>query len=222
MKAERPRKLPRSPFMGRIMLWLTTARRSADGLWLGAYSDGNAEAVLVRVEAALSLIKTQERPRYDRLCRDLDRIWVRDLDSSAAHFDPALRACVLDERFVLDGDTDATILAATIVHEATHARLWHYGFGYEEACRHRVETICLRRELAFARRLPDGQPARERAEAALALPPSYFTDAAFRERALEGVIQTLQELKPRWLARLFLAMIEAGRRRAERRRQAQE
>jgi hypothetical protein len=199
------------------MLWLSAARRSIDGLWVGTYSDENAEAALQRVAEALRLIQTYDRPRYNRLRRDLDRIWVRELTGSVASFNPTLRACQLDERFVLTEATDATILAATIVHEATHARLWNCGIGYEEEVRHRVEAICIRRELAFAGKVPDGRCARERAEAALAIPPSYFTDAAFRDREVERAVQTFQDLEPRWLGRLMLAMINAGPRRAERR-----
>ena len=63
--------------------------------------------------------------------------------------------CVIDERFVVDEGTTPEMIASVIVHEATHARLFRMGIGYEEGRRARVEQVCLRRELAFAAKLPD-------------------------------------------------------------------
>jgi hypothetical protein len=214
-------QLRRPSLAKRLLLWLSPAR-CIDGLWVGSLFQENAEASLQRVEAALRLIETCDRPRYDRLRRDLDRIWVCLLTIGAAQFDPALRACLLDERFLLDEATDAAIVAAVIVHEATHARLWHRGIGYEEERRTRVEAICLRRELAFARRLPDGSHVRHAAEAALAMSPSYWTNAASQDRELEGRVQVLKHLERNWLARLALAIHRRRLRRAERRKERHE
>ncbi|MFZ1104523.1 MAG: hypothetical protein WAN86_17020 [Hyphomicrobiaceae bacterium] len=200
------------------MLWLTAASRSVDGLWVGAYFQENAEATLRRVEEALGLIKTYDRPRYDRLTRDLERVWVRLTPSGSAHFDQSLWACILDERFVLAETTDAEMIAGAIVHEATHARLDRCGFRYEEDQRERVEAICNRRMLAFARKLPDGHGVRAWAEANLAVDTSYYVDAALRERAEEGNLQILQHLEPSWVARPASALIRWRMRRAERRR----
>jgi hypothetical protein len=186
-----------------------SAGRSIDGLWVGSYYQENTEQVSRRVEEALRLIKTYDRPKYDRLRCDLDRIWVRPLMSGGvAQFSPALRACLLDERFVLDDTRDAGFVAAVIVHEATHARLWHRGIRYDEAVRQRVEAICMRRELAFARRLPDGHRVRQWAEDTLAIPAPYWTDAAFRDRGLQGRIEALQHLERNWIARIVLALLK--------------
>jgi hypothetical protein len=203
------------------MLWLSAAQRSVDGLWIGSYRDENAEAALQRVEEALRLIKTYDRPRYNRLRRDLDRVWVRLTPSGSAHFDQSLWACILDERFVLAETTDAEMIAGAIVHEATHARLDRCGFGYEEDRRERVEAICNRRMLAFARKLPDGHGVRAWAEANLAVDSSYYVDAASRERAREGNLQILQHLGPSSATRLASALIRWRMRRAERRRPRQ-
>ncbi len=43
------------------------------------------------------------------------------------------------------------------MHEATHARLLRVGIGYDRPIRKRVEEACNRREIAFARRLWNGQ-----------------------------------------------------------------
>jgi hypothetical protein len=148
------------------------------------------------------------------MSRDLDRIWVRLLTTGIAQFSPVVRACLLDERFVLADTTDTEIVAAGIVHEATHARLWHRGIRYDEAVRPRVEGICMRRELAFARKLPDGRRVRQWTEDALAISKSHWTDTAFRDREREGNLQVLQHLGGRnWLARVVLALYKRRWRR---------
>jgi hypothetical protein len=191
--------------------------RVVDGLWVGSHFFDEREAARQRVEEALRLIATHDRPRYDRLRRDLDRIWVRLLTYGCAQFSPTWRACLIDERFVLAETTDTPMIAAAIVHEATHARLWHRGIGYEEDRRQRVEAICMRRELAFARRLPDGESVRAWAEAALTISPTQWTDTAFQERELDGKVRALQHLEPYWFVRVLLAVARWRLRRAERR-----
>lgn len=107
------------------------------------------------------------------------------LPAAVAQFDPHSWTCELDGRFVLDDTTTPELIAVTIVHEATHARLFKRGFGYVEEVRDRVEEICLRRDLAFTARLPDGARARERAAATLAALPD-MSDEANLLRDLEG------------------------------------
>ena len=115
---------------------------------------------------------------------------------------------------MLDDTRDAESVATAIVHEATHARLWHRGIRYDEAVRQRVEGICLRRELALARKLPDGHHVRQWAENTLALPVSYWTDESARDRSLQGRIEALQHLERNWLARIVLALLRRRLRRA--------
>jgi hypothetical protein len=57
---------------------------------------------LSKVEQSLILIKTYDRRRYERLRRDLERILVHLLSGDVARFNPSLRACELDTRFVLE------------------------------------------------------------------------------------------------------------------------
>ena len=193
----------RTTFVERVLLWISSSK-DIDGLWVGAEAD--AQRALPRVQEALSLISNYDRPRYDLIVRDLDRIWVRLLTSGAGEFNAALRACVLEERFVRAETTDAALIAAVIVHEATHARLWRCGFGYDEDERQRIEAICVRRELAFARRLPDGTTLREFAQGALAISPSYWTNEASSDRHVDGSVEALRYLGWGWLVRPLLAI----------------
>ena len=100
------------------------------------------------------------------------------------------------------------MIASTIVHEATHARLMRCGIGYETELRARVEAVCARRELAFANKLPNGAQVRESAERILELcaaDDGYWSNTAFEERHVEGSIEAMRHLgAPDWLVRVFL------------------
>lgn len=143
------RQRQRHRLVDRLELRLSTGRR-VDGLWVGVAIGSERELILRRVEEALRLIQKYDRLRYDRLVRDLERVWVRDIPGTRGSFDQPLRACSLDRVFVLAEKSCPELIAATIVHEATHARLDHCGIGYEEELRPRIEATCFRRELAFA------------------------------------------------------------------------
>jgi hypothetical protein len=190
-----------NPF-DRILLWRST-RRYIDGLWVGTF-ERKPKRILQRVKAALALIKTYDRPRYDRIVRDLDRVWVRLVPHGIGCYKAAINTCELDPRFVLAQTSTPEVIAAAIVHEATHARLMRCGIGYEEGLRARVEAVCFRREIAFAARLPNGAEVRERAQRSLEFysADELWTDAALAERHLEGALAALRHLgMPEWLVR---------------------
>jgi hypothetical protein len=188
---------------------LSTSKR-IDGLWVGTWeSRANAVAVLRRVEDALRLIKTFDPLRYKRIGRDLERVWVLVLPGDLGQFAASIKACKLDTRFILADTTSPEMIASTIVHEATHARLWNYGIGYEEGLRARVEAVCLRREIIFSAKLPHGSEVRDRAERTLewCLTDDHWTDAAFNARHIEGGMEALRHLgAPEWLVCTMPAM----------------
>ena len=203
------RRIRRLGLLDRFELWCSTSR-TIDDLWLGTWDD-EPERYLRRVEEALSLIKTYDRLRYDRLTRDLKRIWVRLLTSSIGSFNESSGACQLDARFVLDERSSPDVIASVIVHEATHARLRRCGFGYDEELRPRVEAVCIRREIAFARRLPSGDRVRERAKEKLKwyATPDNLSDEALDQKHIDGSLEALRHLgAPDWLGR---AAVPLGR-----------
>lgn len=206
------RQKSRLGLLDRLGSWLATSKH-IDGLWVGvspAYEVVNNDSVetgLCRVEEALCLIKTYDRLRYDRLTRDLERIWVRIVEHYAGLFTPSLKLCELDCRFVAKRSPD--VIASMIVHEATHARLRRCGIGYEENIRARVEAVCIRRELAFSAKLPNGETVRELAEINLEsyAVPEILTDAARDRLRAEGLVQTFRELgTPEWRINLILCI----------------
>src|ERR1044072_1683748 len=161
------------------------ASRGIDGLWIGGFSrySDDAEPGLRRVEQALDLIKSYDPVRYRRLLQDVKRVWVGMTFSGYAEYEHSLLACKLDERVVLDDTISNEQIAAAIVHEGTHGRLAHCGIGYEEPIRHRVEAVCLRQEIAFAKRLPEGGASQEAALYCLSFcsDAGHWTNAAMTE-----------------------------------------
>jgi hypothetical protein len=213
-------KRPRS--IDRIQLWSSTSKR-IDGLWVGTI-EGQSGAILERVEAALTLIKAHDQPRYNRLARDFDRVWVRLIPYGLACYNEAIGACELDTRFVLAEDSTPELIASAIVHEATHARLMRCGIGYGQELRARVEAVCFRREIAFAARLPKGDRARESAERSLEFysTDAFWTDVASTERNLDGATATLRYLGiPEWLVRSFATLYALRHRKTGSRRRRQ-
>jgi hypothetical protein len=174
--------------------------RSVDGVWIGAYFSPEH---LPRVEEAFGLIRQHSPLQYSRIIRDLQRIWIFLIPDGLAAYRRSLKACVLDERFVADAATNLQQIASAIVHEATHARLERYGIEYEEAARARIEAICSRRELAFARCLPDSVQLKEDIVSYLDVYPSsrdYFSDARLLERHDDGEGAMLRHAGvPGWL-----------------------
>jgi hypothetical protein len=179
----------------RFELRFLTVSRTVDGLWIGS-TEHEPEPSLQRIEAALKLIRDHDRPRYNRLKVDLSRIWVRILPSAVGSYNRTLRACELDDRFIQSEATTLEEIATAIVHEATHARLMAWGIGYDEGERARVEAVCIRRELAFAKRLPDNALITDQAARLLTLcdDDAYWTDAQRAIQLVEGTTERLRGL----------------------------
>jgi hypothetical protein len=187
-------------------LWFSTGR-SIDGLWVGT-SESKPRPGLRRVEDALRLIKDHDPLQYSRVVKNLDRVWVHLVPTYVASYEDRLKACVLDERFVLSEATTLEHIASAIVHEATHARLERWGISYEEKARPRIEAVCLRRELNFLAKLPHGEPVREGIARTLewcAGDHEYFSDVSFQQRREQGEVETLRYLgAPDWVYRFAL------------------
>lgn len=185
-----------SVLVDKLALKLSTGRK-VDGLWIGTM-ESKPRLGLRRVEEALELIKRNDSVNYSRVIHNLKRIWVNVLPDVNACYQPSLDACVLDERFVLSETMTLKWIASAIIHEATHARLKHRGIGYDEKLRPRIEAICLRRELAFATKLPDSANMQEeigRTISWCATNHDYFSNTSFHERFAPGAVNTLRYLE---------------------------
>jgi hypothetical protein len=188
--------------MTRLCLYMSVSK-SFDGICVSCYSDDKADPNFIRVQDALSVIKACDPLRYAQLKRDLERIWVLVIAGGAARFDPTIWTCILDPRSVANKTTEE--VAACIVHEATHARLWRMGFRYQEEIRARIEAVCFRRELAFAQKIPDGETVRQNAlyKLGLCAGGTYYTNQAALSRAENKTMEAFQYLGMGWMARIW-------------------
>jgi hypothetical protein len=200
--------------MDRVGVWMSTARE-VDGLWVGA-STNQDESVLQRVEDALQLMKQQGPLHYSRVIRSLDRIWINLAAGTRGYYSRQLNACVLDERFVLDEQTTPDRIASVIVHEATHAVLDRRGIAYNEPQRHRIEAICLRRQLHFVSGLAGCEAEKESVRASLEYYSNnseFFSDTNMQQRFHDGSIETLRWLGvPNWLVAVIAGLANTRRR----------
>ena len=179
----------------KIELWFSKSR-VIDGLWIGSFQS-DAEPALLRVEAALRLIERFAPLHYRRIKTSLSRIWVQLFPYGAACYRHSLNACLLDERFVASETTTVECIASAIVHEATHARLEKLGIRYDEAVRQRIERICARRELDFARHLSSVDALQEEISWRLdrcSEENASFTDQNMTEKAYQGNAEILRHL----------------------------
>lgn len=200
---QRPRLLERIIAFPERHLLRHSKGEKFGGLWIAVFGD-NPETVLHRLREALRLIEVHDPTRYSRLRRDLKRVWVLRLPSLGS-YNSRLDACELNEDFVLAETPE--LLASVIVHEATHARLRSYGIGYGERTRPRIEAICIRRELAFAAKIPNGQRSREWAEQRLAsCSAANLSDAARATRDYDWYVEEFRRLGvPHWVVKALFA-----------------
>ena len=189
------------------LAFLGAERRVVDGLWIGAASphwDDDDKKLLTKVGSAVQLLATHDQHRFARIRRDLKRVFVYWIPGSWGRYFAPLDMCLLDAAFVADPATTPELLAATIVHEATHARLTKRGIGYDRSIQPRVERLCLQAELDFAAKLPNAQRVREVAEASMAAPDSYWSSAERAQRYRQAYMEAVDKLPmPKWLRRLL-------------------
>ena len=134
--------------------------------------DVSTERVFARADAILVLLREVQPWRYAHLTRDLRGILVERFPCRAAYMRET-RTCLLELTFMANESFSDAQVAASLVHEGTHARLdrlaERFGImGFDEApARH--ERICRRAELSFGLALPDGGPVVARALESLAM-----------------------------------------------------
>ena len=112
--------------------------------------------VIARLHAALALIDRYAPHHFRHLKRDFGYIVVKRFPCRGAYFHDQ-RACLLELTFSVNHDFSDAQRAATILHEAMHARLHALGFPLEMDDRARQERFCRRAEIEFGRLVPGGE-----------------------------------------------------------------
>ncbi len=198
----------------RKILFSLSYKRTLSGLDVGMLLPNQQDkaAVFSKIADALNLISRHAPHRFAQIRRHVKRIWVFSVPPYLATWNSDLKTCTLDRTYVRSNKLTVEELAATIMHEATHARIESAGIPYREELRERIERLCFLSELSLAKRLPNGRVIEERVESVLKTPTTYWSQGAFQERNLEA----LHELgKDNWVVRLLAKWTE--RRLAKRR-----
>ena len=199
------------PLYERLFLRLSKGT-IVDGIWIGAC--GNDAAAISRVQMALSLIQSHDRCRYDRIIRDLKKIWVAPLIGCAGNLDIPNMICRIDSTYAVDLSLE--YLASVIVHEATHARIAKRAIPYSEDLRCRIERLCMRQELAFAKTLPDNAVVMASIAQRLQAAPDTWSNQAMIGRYNANAYQRARDAGlPDWATRAFMRIgriVNAGRR----------
>jgi hypothetical protein len=130
--------------------------------------DIETEQVVQRLTAALDLVARYAPRCYRRLHGDLAGFVVERFACRGAFF-PDSRECLVELTFTVNPQHSLPEIAASIVHEATHARVAQWCGTLPPAQRPREERLCRRAELAFGLALPDGGIVVQRARGSLAL-----------------------------------------------------
>ena len=125
------------------------------------------EDVYARIDGALALIEQYQPATFRRLRRDFLHLVSRRYPCRGAYF-PAERVCLVELTFTVNPAFTLPEVAATILHEAMHARLDRMGVRGERVSRAREERFCRRAEIEFGRAAPGGAPVLEHALASLA------------------------------------------------------
>ena len=153
-------------------------------------ADIDSAQVLDRLGQALDLIATHAPRRLRRMQQDLDGIVVRRFACRGAFFYQE-RKCLVELTFTVNPRHSLAEIAASIVHEATHARIAARCGHLPQQYRAREERLCRKAELEFGLAVPDGDVVVERARAALRMsdqdvaPLVDWAEASRRVRAAD-------------------------------------
>jgi hypothetical protein len=128
--------------------------------------DIDTRLVLDRLTRALDLIATHAPRRLRRMQHDVAGIVVRRFPCRGAFFHRE-RECLVELTFTVNPRHDLAEIAASIVHEATHARLAAMRGPLPDHQRAREERLCRKAELEFGLAIPDGNQVVDRARMAL-------------------------------------------------------
>jgi len=168
--------------------------------------DIESDAVFGRIDAALSLIERYDPRRFRRFQRDTSVLTVSRYPCRGAYLSQS-RTCIVELTFAVNPAFTPGQIAATIVHEGMHARLYamRVAKGGDRAARE--ERICREAEIAFGRAIPDGAAVIYRAETTVALPDEEIAFKVDWQEAHRRVVQAdidaldLPKWLKRWIAR---------------------
>jgi len=185
--------------------WLTH-RRDICGfptVVVNTRSDVDTAQVFARLEASLRLIEQYVPHHYRRFPQDFSGFLVERRAYRGA-FILDSRTCLVELTFVVNPAFSLAQVAATILHEAMHARLYARRVALTDSPRQ--ERFCRRAEIEFGSRVPGGEAIVQRALASLTLPNDEIApaiDPVLAARRVAEVDLAVSSM-PVWLKRTLI------------------
>lgn len=173
------------------LMTMSAPKRTIHGVLIVDYSTGASDADFGRVADAIGLIHGAGSPWKDRMGKAGKPVVIVD-DMEEVGYNTATGLIVLSIDSIRRMSIERTAIA--LVHAAALADLMDRGFSYRESVRERVQAVCVRRAVGFARMTaPDSdlEAAVLRAHAA-----DRFSDSDMRERYLGSLTASGA---PRWI-----------------------
>jgi hypothetical protein len=165
-------------------------------------ADVDTQDAINRLDGALGLLKQYVPHHYRRLHRDFSGFLIERRAYRGAYI-AATRTCLVELTFVVNRSFSLAQVAATILHEAMHARLYARGIavGAEES--HRQERFCRRAEIEFGSVVPGGEPVVQRAVETLSLSDKEIAPAIDQTIAARRVAEAdlAAVAMPSWMKR---------------------
>ena len=192
-----------------------TQHRSRHGIKLSLYIEAaplNKIHLWQKLETALDLIATHYPIWIERIIKMNASINVRRIPGTRAQLS-AGRFIILDP-YLLNDFAPAQI-ASSIVHEATHARVFAAGIRYDPLAPAKEERICRRAELRFGQALqrvgvPDVEGVIARAATTIRAPDAQAGVVVDRRdlRAIQLVTRIKDLPVPRWLKKRIAGSLD--------------
>lgn len=158
------------------------------------------EKLRAKITAAVALIQTNAPNLHARVCRFIPRVLIFGAHPYNAVYISYLKLCDVSMEYASADSTTPSHLAMVLVHEATHGYLQSGGLLYTEDHRERMERLCMRTEIALARKLPQSTELIAEVEAKMSLPSDYWKSQAFLKRDIDYLNDLLKKIAaPRWL-----------------------
>ncbi len=155
---------------------------------LNSRSDISTSVALDRLDGALGLLERYVPHHYRRLHRDFSGFLIERRAYRGAFIIASL-VCIVELTFVVNRGFSLAQVAATILHEGMHARLYSRGVAIGAGESHRQERFCRRAEIEFGLLVPDGEQIVGRAREALALSDSSIAPIIDPRVAAERVAE---------------------------------
>lgn len=155
-----------------------------------------------KLHAVLQLIDSRAPRQLRRIAADLGTIAL--VPAGGEYFDTSFRAYVMDVPTLMH--LGIPELALKVVHEATHARILKCGIDHRKFGRRRLEQLCMRQELQFARLLDDAGSLTDWAKART--DTEWWAQEALQARlATQAVAYGI----PSWIVRVWSTVMGRGR-----------